>query len=152
MKFFTMAWWGGTQPDVASPYDGVEPFQAYQSYLSAFIERLPPGLLAINQTVPLHDAKLRTLRFTPSTNTLLIEFENYYDETGKRRFFLRYDGVTAFESYADPDIGLGGPHGYGDLGYDELDITPDGEAVHRLLFSSGIEFHITCRDAEAWWT
>lgn len=151
MKFFTMAWWGGTQPDADPPYPDDAPFEAYGLYLDTIVDRLPPGLLAVDQTVPLHDAKLRTLRFTPSTNTLLIEFENYYDETGKRRFCLRYNGVSAFESYADPNIGLGGPYGYGDLGYDELDITPDREAVHRLLFSSGIEFHITCRDVEAWW-
>lgn len=146
-----MAWWGGIQPDADSPYDGMEPFQAYQTYLDTFIDRLPPGLLAVNQTVPLHDAKLRSLSLTPATNTLLIEFENYYDAAGARRFFLRYEDVSAFESYADPDVGLGGPHGYGDLGYDELDITDEGQAVHRLLFSSGIEFHITCRNAQAWW-
>lgn len=150
MKFFTMAWWGGTQPDADPPYPDEAPFEAYGLYLDTIVDRLPPGLLAL-VTFPLHDARLRTLHLALSTRTLLIELENAYDETGMHRFCLRYDDVSAFESYADPTVGLAGPHGYGDLGYTELDITPDGEAVHRLLFSSGIEFHLTCRDAEAWW-
>lgn len=152
MKFFTMAWWGGTQPDAEEPVDQLEPFQAYGVHLEAIRGHLPPNLLMVGQAVPLHDAKLRVLRYSPADSTLLIELENYFDETGtRRRFSLRYDDVRAFESFADPDVGLAGPGGYGDLGYDELDLTPEGLAVHRLLFSSGIELHITCRDARAWW-
>jgi hypothetical protein len=146
-----MAWWGGTQPDADEPVDRLEAFRVYGAHLEAIRDRLPPELLAIGQAVPLHDARLRVLRYTPADSSLLIELQNYIDETGPRRFFLRYDGVHAFESRADPDVGLAGPGGYGDLGYDELDLTPEGLAVHRLLFSSGIELHITCRDARAWW-
>jgi hypothetical protein len=153
MKFFTMAWWGGAQPGADSPYTtNEELFLAYDAYLNRFIDRIPAGLLAINQTVPLHDAKLRTLRYAQPAGTLTIEFDNYYEDSGEmRRFIVHYDDVSAFESVADPNVGLAGPGGYGDLGYDELDITPEGKAVHRLLFSTGIELHITCREARAWW-
>lgn len=150
MQFFTLAWWGGTQPDADPPYADQDPFEAYCRYLDTIADRLPRGLLDL-VTFPLHDARLRTLRLAPATRTLLIELENAYDETGVHRFCLRYDAVSALESTADPAVGLAGPHGYGDLGYTELDLSPDGEAVHRLLFSSGIELQITCRDAQAWW-
>ena len=38
-------------------------------------------------------------------------------------------------------LGLGGPRGYGDLGYEEVDIV-DGSLVHRMLFSGNIEMEI----------
>ena len=34
---------------------------------------------------------------------------------------------------------LPGLGGYGDLGYDEVDLTDAGVCVHRMLFSTGVE-------------
>ena len=47
---------------------------------------------------------------------------------------------------SDPSVGLGGPHGFGDLGYDEIDVGEDGPFEHRLLFSSGIELAVRFAD------
>ncbi|WP_162668597.1 hypothetical protein [Gemmata massiliana] len=66
-------------------------------------------------------------------------FDNY---AGDEQFVLTYTGIEQVESTADPKVGLGGPYGYGDLGYDELDILPTGTIEHRFLFSSGIELAI----------
>ncbi len=52
---------------------------------------------------------------------------------------LRYTGLTAFESFQTPDQALAGPGGYGDLGYDEIDVLEGGTFEHRMLFSSSIE-------------
>ncbi|HWX42575.1 MAG TPA: hypothetical protein VN345_15600 [Blastocatellia bacterium] len=43
---------------------------------------------------------------------------------------------------SDPDKGLVGPNGFGDLGYDEIEVLDGGMFEHRLLFSSGIELAI----------
>ncbi len=48
----------------------------------------------------------------------------------------------AFRSIANPNKGFAGSFGYGDWGYDEVDIMDDGTFIHRVLFSSGIEFEI----------
>ena len=58
------------------------------------------------------------------------------------RIQLTYRGVERLVSTADPATGLPGPHGYGDLGYDELDAVGPGVFEHRMLFSTGIELPI----------
>jgi hypothetical protein len=65
---------------------------------------------------------------------------------GFRRFTLRYSDVSLFRSTADPKTGLGGPHGYGDWGYDEAAVIGPGRFQHSILFSSGIEFIIEFAD------
>ena len=51
---------------------------------------------------------------------------------------LHYSQVEEVISTADPEKGLPGPHGYGDLGYDEIERFQSGLLEHRMLFSSGI--------------
>jgi hypothetical protein len=86
-----------------------------------------------------HDARLRELRLDPTKASLRILLDAYW-EGG--RMTLSYTGVKSFVSTADPTVGLGGPYGYGDVGYDEIDALLNGAFVHRLLFSSGIEMEI----------
>ena len=57
---------------------------------------------------------------------------------------------------SDPEKGLPGPHGYGDLGYDEVDVLEPGLFEHRMLFSTGItlsihhrEFHLRFEDIKS---
>ena len=66
--------------------------------------------------------------------------------SGDERLTLTYIGVERFEYAADPDIGLGDPAGYGDLGYCEVDALPNGAFEHRLLFSTGIELAVVFRE------
>ena len=61
---------------------------------------------------------------------------------GGRIIVLTYSGVRNLSTTADPEQGLQGSHGYGDLGYDEVELLPDGAVEHRLLFSSGIELTV----------
>lgn len=152
MKFFTMAWWGGAQRPTAPLQQVTDAYAAYATHLAAIQAWLPSSLVTLDAQVPLHDARLRTLTYTTDTQTLTIGLDNTFDAGDVRRFYLCYLGVIAFHSVADPDVGLPGPYGYGDLGYDELDLTPTRHAIHRLLFSSGIELHITCTDFRLTWT
>ena len=64
-----------------------------------------------------------------------------------RKFQLDYVGVTSFKSIAEHEKGLPGPQGYGDLGYEEIDVV-DGLFVHGILFSGGIEFEIRFKGFE----
>lgn len=136
MRFFTREWWCGI-PGVDLVSDRA---RMYRSYLATIRDRLPAGLLALQESVSLHDGRLRELDLSPSHATLILRVDGDDGAGGRRRFTLRYSGLRSFQSIADPAIGLCGPHGYGDWGYDEADVMEEGRFEHRILFSSGIEF------------
>lgn len=144
VRFFTLEWWCGLQSGDLSN----NPADEYRSYLETIRDRLPPGLLALQESVSLHDGRLRELELSPSTGTLSLIIDSDDGSGGLRRHVLRYRSVTSFRSFADPDVGLAGPHGYGDWGYDEAAVTEAGEIVHRILFSSGVEFEVKFGDFE----
>jgi hypothetical protein len=137
VNFFTMAWWCGVQTG-----EGGDPSSAYSAYLFTIHDRLPPDLLATQESVSLHDTRLRELEIQIAQGLLSLRLESY---VGDERFTLDYSGVERFESSADPKVGLGGPAGYGDLGYCEVAILSSGAFEHRLLFSTGIELVIVFR-------
>jgi hypothetical protein len=130
VRYFTLAWW--LTPDESAAAE-------YARHLSAIRDRLPPDLLATQESVSLHDSRLRELAVSPVAATARLVLESH---RGDERLILSYSGVEAFESAANPDVGLRGPHGYGDFGYDEVDVLPGGSFEHRMLFSSGIELRV----------
>jgi hypothetical protein len=150
MQFFTLDWWFGLQGG-AREFDNEDPMPRFREHLDAIRERLPRALLELHETVSLHDANLRILVYASQDNALTLVFDGYDGNGGFRRLTLRYSDVASFKSTDDPGRGLSGPPGYGDLGYDEPDIMPDGRIVHRLLFSSGIEMQVIFRELELSW-
>jgi hypothetical protein len=137
MRFFTMDWWCGLQAGERS-----DPAGQYAAHLDSVRDRLPPDLLATEEAVSLHDARLRELRLVPAERTLTLGLDSH---GGDERLTLTYAGVERFDSTADPAVGLPGPAGYGDLGYGEVDALPGGAFEHRLLFSTGIELAVVFR-------
>jgi len=129
--------WGG--------FKGLEdddPIPDFRVHLATIRDRLPTDLLALQESISLHDSKIREISLKTDSKLLEIRLEGTDGKVGLRHFCLRYEGLISFRSTADPKIALGGPHGYGDLGYDEADITAEGHFEHRILFSTGIEFQI----------
>lgn len=61
MKFFTLDWWRGFQTDDAS-----NPSTDYGRHLDAICDRLPADLLALQESISLHDAQLRLLVMMPA--------------------------------------------------------------------------------------
>ena len=147
IRFFTLQWWCGIQGGDLRD----DPAESYRAYFTTIRDRLPGGLLALQESVSLHDGRLRELDQSPSAGTLRLLIDGDDGLGGLRRFTLVYRGVSSFRSVADPRVGLRGPHGYGDLGYDEADVTESGELVHRILFSSGIEFVVQFTGFELAW-
>lgn len=142
MKYFTIQWWSGEIDDQEAA------FAEYASYLANSKERLPSDLQRLLDEISLHDSRLRRLVMKPEDQSIRIELDGCgYDEGqppyAALKIVMEYGGVSCFESLADPDQGLGGPHGYGDLGYDEIEILDSTRFQHRMLFSSGIEFSVT---------
>jgi hypothetical protein len=142
VRFFTMAWWCGVQEGRAD-----NPSADYWAHLDALRGRVSPERLPVLEALlalALHDANLRQLRLEPAAATLHILLENRY--AGGERITLAYSGVEQFASESNRD-GFS-EHGYGDLGYDEVDLSLTGAFVHRMLFSSGIELAVAFRGFE----
>jgi len=140
MKFFTLDWWMGnqTRPDR-------DAHAAYEEHRKSLVG-MPPALEALMDAPHLlHDANVRKLAFDPKARTVLIDLDVDPGDGSSERLQLQYLGVASVVQRADPSRGLPGPHGFGDLGYDEVHRVREGWE-HRLLFSSGIEFHVVFAD------
>lgn len=139
MRFFTMDWWMGVQ-------DGsdADPSSDYARHLASLMP-LPPEVAALAKLPPLHDAQVRRLSDARSSG-VEIDLDALLAGGTRSRVLLRYGRVDALLMAADPERGLPGPHGLGDLGYDEIDSHGGGVFEHRLLFSSGVELSLTFRE------
>lgn len=142
MKHFTIQWWSGEIEDQ------MPAFKAYEAYLAGVKHRLPGDLRRLTEDVSLHDSRLRRLTIVPEKRELIVDLDGCGHDQDQKAYHalkirLAYSHVVSFESLADPDAGLPGPHGYGDLGYDEIELLDAGVFQHRMLFSSGIEFVVT---------
>jgi hypothetical protein len=150
MKYFTIQWWSGEVEDQNVA------FEDYRRYLDQIDADLPESIRRLARDVCLHDARLLRLHVSLPERSLVIELDGSgYDEQSKsyfgRRFRLTYGGVESITSTADPETGLPGPHGYGDLGYDEIERIQPGIYEHRMLFSTGIELHVRLSDFSLWY-
>jgi hypothetical protein len=133
VRYFTMDWWNGD--------DHTDPVPAYRLHFEAIRKSLPEGLIQLHETVSLHDGRLRRLYVDLTAGIIHIDLDTDDGRGGLRKVQLHYVGVTEFSSTAEHEKGLSGPRGYGDLGYEEVDIV-DGSLVHRMLFSGNIEMEI----------
>lgn len=138
MKFFTIEWWQGELSDEES--EAV--VERYSEHLRSIRHLLPCGVERIDRELSLHDAILRSLELDIGGATATVTLD--LPDGGRVR--LRYAGLSSFSSSADPQKGLSGPYGYGHLGYDEFDVSPDGGVEHRILFSSGIQLTFRCAE------
>jgi hypothetical protein len=133
LKYFTIDWWSGYQAN--EDVDPMEAIRAYQVHLRGIRDRLTPELIMLQEEVSLHDATLLSLEVRGGLCILRLTLGD------GRGIELRYGGLTSLESVQKPenslDIG-----GYGDLGYDEVDVCEDGSFEHRLLFASSIELRL----------
>jgi hypothetical protein len=140
MRFFTMDWWLGLQ-DVQ---DGLatDPSEGYTEHLTR-LRPLPLEVAALEQLPLLHDAHVR--RIEQSAGRLQMDLDVLGPDGLGTPVQLRYAGVEGVTLTSDPDRGLPGPHGLGDLGYDEIDAAGIGLYEHRMLFSTGVELAVRFR-------
>jgi hypothetical protein len=135
MRWFTFDWaWKGE--------DESDPWPAYRRHFDELRPRMTVELVELLERVPLHDANLRDVIATDASVSLTLAVLD--DDNGRHRVDVRYQDAS-LRMISDPARGTGGPHGFGDLGYDEIDIESDGRWIHRILFSSGIELEVRFR-------
>lgn len=130
MKYFTIEWWSGCQTG-----DDGHAVERYQAHAASIRSRLSPELLSIHEGISLHDATLISLRIISDHREAVLRLQL----PTNRQIELRYKALSGFDSLHMPSMALGGPGGFGHLGYDEIDVLADNTFEHRLLFSSSIE-------------
>lgn len=139
MKFFTMQWWTGCQDLSFAPARNAA--DQYQDHLTRIRDRLSQEALRIVEELPLHDSRLRLLEIDMCKAVLLMELDAVDSSGQPIKVTLTYEELTSVRSIVREEESLSGPNGYGDLGYDEIDLADD-RFEHRILFSTGIELDI----------
>ena len=139
MKYFTLEWWREGDDGSAS--------ERYSQYVESVKARLQPALIRLHEICTLHDGCLRAIEADMVRREAILDVDGhrYIAEErryGRREFRLLYGDVLRLGSTATPEHALGGPPGFGDLGYDEIELIADGVFEHRMLFSSGIEIAV----------
>jgi hypothetical protein len=143
MKYFTIDRWIADQGSEDPPGRNEISREDYLIYLDGIRSQLPTEFLLLTGEVVIHDARLVALKASSDEGTLELTFEpGPYTERDWKQIRLRYIGVGRLHLTSDPDKGLAGPNGFGDLGYDEIEVLGGGMFEHRLLFSSGIELMV----------
>lgn len=128
MKYFTMERWIANQ-DLDSAHDPREPLRAYRAYLDSVYEQLPKDFRRMLAEICIHDAALVDLAVDLSEHRVILRLDaGDVTMRERRQVRLTYEGALTFTSTADPTSGLPGPHGYGDLGNDEIEVLPDGSS------------------------
>ena len=148
MRYFTLDDWIADQDQAASPATPPgEAVAAYASYLASIHKELPLDLQQLLATTWLHDAALRQLEVDLGARRVMLVLDaGTLDMTAPRRVRLIYEDALGLKTLSDPERALAGPRGYGDLGYDELEVLAPRTFEHRLLFSSGIELAVQFRE------
>ncbi|MFN0137676.1 MAG: DUF4085 family protein [Phycisphaerae bacterium] len=132
MQFFTMGWWSGDYDQTAAD----AAVSGYQAHFEQIAAQLPAHVRAIDEHLSLHDGRIRSLRLNSAAATLEIDIDGFEQLSVPVRIELRYVGVTDFRCEWDEHPPLGGPGGFGDLGYSEMHLSGD-RFEHRFLFSPG---------------
>lgn len=147
MKYFTLDRWIQDQELDTDNGDSDDAVKRYKAYLKDVADRLPADYVAMSKTICIHDATLPELTVDVPIRRLTMRFNaGDITMTESRTINLHYEEVSDFSTSSDVDKGLPGPHGFGDLGNDEIEALEDGFYEHRLLFSSGIEMAVRFRN------
>jgi hypothetical protein len=157
MKFFTMNWWLSCQkpapqhgkPGEESGADAIRsPDESYRRHLAAIRDRFPAPLVDLNERCVLREGVLREVSSQSGNNALTLSATVDDGSGWESEVELCYQNVASFRVLPwDGECPLR-TAGFGDMGYDELDVGGDGLLVHRLLFRSGIEFEVTFQQFE----
>jgi hypothetical protein len=151
MKFFTIQTWSEYSEET------IRTDREYKSYIAAIRNSLPQDaqrLYSGGGLFILNDANLLNLSADFQTGKVSMTLKGDFKDGALSddsmstwpivayRISLNYTGVTSFSTKSDPLVGLAGPFGYGDIGFDELEQIADNCFEHRILFSSGIELQV----------
>lgn len=145
MNYFSIRCW--------SDYERITDIRkSYSSYINSVKAQLPESLKSLTGgggSISLNDANIKHLAVSLENSTMDIVMDGKWIQgvaTGLRVFHLSYIGVTQIVSVVDPDVDGLSESGYGDHGFDEIEVLENNLYEHRMLFSSGVELRTRFRD------
>jgi len=132
MKFFTPQWWNDTERIDSGP------FRAYDKHLDPIREELHQRGCYFDRA-RLHDSSIDTVHVSDGMAEIIgIKYHN-----GKP-FSILYHECELMTIDMHHGYDQAGPTGFGQWGYDEMDITGEGLVEHRIITSTGMEVTILC--------
>lgn len=141
MKYFTIDNWIADQDlsrEPATRFAAAE----YEKYFESVRDRMPQPYLHLIAEWHLHDSRLAGLQVDSASQSAVMRLESWKHDRSGGDLVITYRGVIQVSTESDSEKGLPGPYGFGDLGYDEMEVGTDHRFEHRILFSSGIELRI----------
>lgn len=146
MKYFSIKYW--------SDWDEADPIGiAYKAYIQSIRSKLPHDLQLLSGAggnIALNDGGIEKYFVSVPDAYATIEMNCQYDDLngalGQRKVSLHYKFMEVFSSTIDPNGGASHYGGYGDHGFDEIELIGDNLYEHRMLFDGGIEIAIRFRD------
>lgn len=146
MKYYTWGWWSG---DIDPTKDNQiqRQVRSYGNYFDSVREAFPSSVVSLSDEYTLHDAELITLKANFVNNKVSLNLEGYSrDDSERCQYYLLFSGVVELSTVGNPEQPLGGPGGFGHLGYNEFEVLGDNLYESRMLFSTGIELILQWSD------
>lgn len=143
MRYFTRGWANGELTEE----EGAAVNAAYRARIAEIAPRLPPAMIRLRQGVSLHDAVIESVRWDPSRKRLRLALVAEALEVGYQLLELTYHGAMLGKARIDSLRNVVSNKGACVL-YQELDISEDGDLVHRLLFYPNEEVTIDFRSLD----
>jgi hypothetical protein len=149
MKFYTLADWKREGDCSLQEFDEITSrVKEYRAYLESIGSGLSRRFQHFLDLASLHDGEVLEISIEPSSAVASLRCRALDNASnGRNGHYLRlnYHEVQNFQSIGPEEESFGGD-GYGDIGYDEIELLAEGVFQHRLLFSTGIEIAVTFRD------
>jgi len=139
MKYFTIDNWIADQDLSQEPLPTHLAGREYQRYFDFVRDRLPQSYLGLVKEWYLHDSTLTSLEIDHASQRARLILASWKHDRSGGVLSITYSGLARVRAESDSEKGLPGPNGFGDLGYDEIEVLNDDLFEHRILFSSGIE-------------
>lgn len=140
MKYFTRQWANGDVSD--AEVQGAQ--DAYQRHVETLLPKLPAVVQQLAKNINLHDGLIRRVHHDRSAGTLKVALRGGDLQVGYFDIDLEYADLTMGsadvlrlrELACNPEA---------EVLYDEIDISPDGAYVHRILFWPDGEVEVVFR-------
>lgn len=96
----------------------------------------------------MHDSTVSAFQIDQLSRSASLRLTSWKHDRSGGCLRITYHEADVVRLESDSEKGLPGPYGFGDLGYDEIEVLAEDLFEHRILFSSGIEIGITFRRLE----
>jgi hypothetical protein len=117
-----------------------KPARAFCDYFDSVREALPSSVIQLWDEYTLHDAQLTALKVDFDANEVTMDLHGFVGGLSEQcQYHLVFSGVVQLLTEGSPERPMGGPGGFGHLGYYEFEVLGDGLFESRMLFSTGTE-------------